>query len=144
MKRGGLVDTDAGSSLLLQGEFQSVAEDLDSRLLRTGSACLGRLTVEAEHLPAPERAQHTTTDHGGGGVTGLPQPGPQLSTGTLHSLNVSLRLWETGGGEGLRVGGLLETLSAEMKHTHSERGGDSLWCRPEEPSLITGGMTGAH
>lgn len=35
---------------VLLGEFQSVAEDLDSLLLMTGSTCLGKLTVEAEHL----------------------------------------------------------------------------------------------
>lgn len=70
------MDTEAGSSLLLQGEFQSVAEDLDSRLLRTRSACLGRLTVEAEHLPVPERMQHTTTVHrrAWGAVTALHGP----------------------------------------------------------------------
>lgn len=55
------MDIDVGSSLLLLGEFQSVPEDLDSLLLMTGSTCLGKLTVEAEHLPAPERTQHTTT-----------------------------------------------------------------------------------
>lgn len=66
--RGSLVDTDVGSSLLLLGEFQSVAEDLDSLLLMTGSTCLGKLTVEAEHLPAPERTQQTTTVHKAAGV----------------------------------------------------------------------------
>lgn len=60
------MDIDVGSSLLLLGEFQSVAEDLDSLLLMTGSTCLGKLTVEAEHLPAPERTQQTTTVHKGG------------------------------------------------------------------------------
>lgn len=71
---GSLVDTDAGSSLLLLGEFQSVAEDLDSLLLMTGSTCLGKLTVEAEHLPAPERTQQTTTVHkpAGGGQAAVP------------------------------------------------------------------------
>lgn len=70
---GSLVDIDAGSSLLLLGEFQSVAEDLDSLLLMTGSTCLGKLTVEAEHLPAPERTQHTTTVHkAAGGVRAAP------------------------------------------------------------------------
>lgn len=54
------MDIDVGSSLLLLGEFQRVAEDLDSLLLMTGSTCLGKLTVEAEHLPAPERTQQTT------------------------------------------------------------------------------------
>lgn len=53
---GGPEDTNAGSSLLLLGEFQSVAEDLDSLLLMTGSTCLGKLTVEAEHLPTGENA----------------------------------------------------------------------------------------
>lgn len=63
------MDIDAGrSSLLLLGEFQRVAEDLDSLLLMTGSTCLGKLTVEAEHLPAPERTQQTTTVHKAGGV----------------------------------------------------------------------------
>lgn len=59
-----------GSSLLLLGEFHSVAEDLDSLLLMTGSTCLGKLTVEAEHLPAPERTQQTTTVHKAGGRAG--------------------------------------------------------------------------
>lgn len=49
------------SSLLRLGEFHSVADDLDSLLLRTGSVCRGRFTVEDEHLPAPERTQHTHT-----------------------------------------------------------------------------------
>lgn len=49
--------------LLLLGEFQSVAEDLDSLLLMTGSTCLAKVTVEAEHLPAPERTQHTRGHH---------------------------------------------------------------------------------
>lgn len=66
-----LEDTNAGSSLLLLGEFQSVAEDLDSLLLMTGSTCLGKLTVEAEHLPAPERTQQTTTVHKAGWEGGL-------------------------------------------------------------------------
>lgn len=70
---GSLADIDAGSSLLLLGEFQSVAEDLDSLLLMTGSTCLGKLTVEAEHLPAPERTQHTTSVHKAAGVRGGPQ-----------------------------------------------------------------------
>lgn len=43
-----------------------MAEDLDSLLLMTGSTCLGKLTVEAEHLPAPERTQQTTTVHKAG------------------------------------------------------------------------------
>lgn len=50
-----------GPVLLLLGEFQSVADDLDSLLLMTGSVCRGKFTVEAEHLPAPEKTQHTTT-----------------------------------------------------------------------------------
>lgn len=33
-----------------------MAEDLDSLLLMTGSTCLGKLTVEAEHLPTGENA----------------------------------------------------------------------------------------
>lgn len=43
------------SILLRLGEFHSVADDLDSLLLMTGSVCRGRFTVEDEHLPAPER-----------------------------------------------------------------------------------------
>lgn len=50
-----------GRALLLLGEFQSVAEDLDSRLFRTESTCLGRLTVETEHLPEEPRERHTHT-----------------------------------------------------------------------------------
>lgn len=44
--------------LLLLGEFQSVAEDLDSRLFMTESTCLGRLTAETEHLPKEPRERH--------------------------------------------------------------------------------------
>lgn len=69
---GSLVDIDVGSSLLLLGEFHSVAEDLDSLLLMTGSTCLGKLTVEAEHLPAPERTQQTTTVHKAAGLQAAP------------------------------------------------------------------------
>lgn len=90
--RGGLVDTEVGSSLLLLGEFQSVAEDLDSLLLMTGSTCLGKLTVEAEHLPAPERTQHTTTVHkAAGGRLGRP---------VLDSLNTKSSLFGGGGETG--------------------------------------------
>lgn len=46
-------------ALLLLGEFQSVAEDLDSRLFITVSTCLGRLTVDKEHLPREPRERHT-------------------------------------------------------------------------------------
>lgn len=91
--RGSLVDIDVGSSLLLLGEFQSVAEDLDSLLLMTGSTCLGKLTVEAEHLPAPERTQQTTTVHkaAGGGRVGA--GGPQLRTeGAANSLSLDLEV----------------------------------------------------
>lgn len=35
---------------VLLGEFQSVAEDLESRLFITESTCLGRLTADTEHL----------------------------------------------------------------------------------------------
>lgn len=83
--RGSLVDIDAGSSLLLLGEFQSVAEDLDSLLLMTGSTCLGKLTVEAEHLPAPERTQHTTTVHKAAGVRAAP-PEDRQEAGAAESL----------------------------------------------------------
>lgn len=37
---------------LLLGEFQSVAEDLESLLSMAESTCLGRLTVDKEHLPS--------------------------------------------------------------------------------------------
>lgn len=70
----GLVDADVGSSLLLLGEFHRVAEDLDSLLLMTGSTCRGRLTVEAEHLPAPERTQHRQLFTWGGARTPGPPP----------------------------------------------------------------------
>lgn len=46
-------------ALLLLGEFQSVAEDLDSLLFITVSTCLGRLTVDTEHLPKKPRERHT-------------------------------------------------------------------------------------
>lgn len=78
------MDTEVGSSLLLLGEFQSVAEDLDSLLLMTGSTCLGKLTVEAEHLPAPERTQQTTTVHKAAGV--------RLGRPVLDSLNTGSKL----------------------------------------------------
>lgn len=56
-------------SLLLLGEFQRVAEDLDSRLFKTESTCLGRLIVDAEHLPKKPRERHTVF-HTGQTVTG--------------------------------------------------------------------------
>lgn len=49
--------------LLRFGEFQRVADDLDSLLLRTGSVCRGRFTVDEEHLPAPERTGENTHTH---------------------------------------------------------------------------------
>lgn len=57
---GGLPDV----ALLLLGEFQSVAEDLDSRLFITVSTCLGRLTVDTEHLPKKPRERHTDVHTG--------------------------------------------------------------------------------
>lgn len=46
--------------LLLLGEFQSVAEDLERRLfITTESTCLGRLTVDTEHLPKKPTERHT-------------------------------------------------------------------------------------
>lgn len=51
-------------ALLLLGEFQSVAEDLESRLFITESTCLGRLTVEREHLPKKPRERHTDVHTG--------------------------------------------------------------------------------
>lgn len=39
--------------LLLLGEFQSVAEDFESRLLIIESTCLGRFTADTEHLLPP-------------------------------------------------------------------------------------------
>lgn len=53
-----------GVVLLLLGEFQSVAEDLESRLFITESTCLGRLTVEREHLPKKSRERHTDVHTG--------------------------------------------------------------------------------
>lgn len=53
-----------GVALLLLGEFQSVAEDLDSRLFITVSTCLGRLTVDTEHLPKKPRERHTDVHTG--------------------------------------------------------------------------------
>lgn len=38
-----------------------MAEDLDSRLFITESTCLGRLTVETEHLPEEPKDRHTHT-----------------------------------------------------------------------------------
>lgn len=35
-----------------------MAEDLESRLLITESTCLGRLTVDTEHLPKKPRERH--------------------------------------------------------------------------------------
>lgn len=84
-------DTDVvGSSLLLLGEFHSVAEDLDSLLLMTGSTCLGKLTVEAEHLPAPERTQQTTTVHKAPEQTAGLLGGPGIPPAS-HHLHPSVR-----------------------------------------------------
>lgn len=57
---GGIPDV----ALLLLGEFQSVADDLDSRLFITESTCLGRLTVDTEHLPKKPRERHTDVHTG--------------------------------------------------------------------------------
>lgn len=59
-REGGIPDV----ALLLLGEFQSVAEDLDSRLFITESTCLGRLTVDTEHLPKKPRERHTDVHTG--------------------------------------------------------------------------------
>lgn len=59
METGGVEGGIPDVSLLLPGEFQSVAEDLDSRLFKTESTCLGRLTVDTEHLPKKPRERHT-------------------------------------------------------------------------------------
>lgn len=48
-----------GVSLLLLGEFQRVAEDLESLLFITVSTCLGRLTADIEHLPAKSTKNRT-------------------------------------------------------------------------------------
>lgn len=57
---GGIPD----AALLLLGEFQSVAEDLESRLFITESTCLGRLTVDTEHLPKKPKERHTDVHSG--------------------------------------------------------------------------------
>jgi len=59
-QEGGIPDV----VLLLLGEFQSVAEDLESRLFITESTCLGRLTAEKEHLPKKPRERHTDVHTG--------------------------------------------------------------------------------
>lgn len=41
-----------------------MAEDLESRLFRTESTCLGRLTAETEHLPKKPRERHTDVHRG--------------------------------------------------------------------------------
>lgn len=51
-------------ALLLLGEFQRVAEDLERRLFITESTCLGRLTVEREHLPKKSKERHTDVHTG--------------------------------------------------------------------------------
>ena len=55
LEEGGL-----GHLLLLLGEFQSVAEDFESRLLIIESTCLGRFTADTEHLlpPGGEKTRH--------------------------------------------------------------------------------------
>lgn len=60
---GGIPDV----GLLLLGEFQSMAEDLDSLLFITESTCLGRLTVDTEHLPKKPRERHTDVHRGSHG-----------------------------------------------------------------------------
>lgn len=57
--------------LLLLGEFQRVAEDLESRLLIIESTCLGRFTADTEHRLAPGGGKR----HKGIKVPG-PGPGP--------------------------------------------------------------------
>lgn len=48
--KGALEGAGLGLLLLLLGEFQSVAEDFESRLLIIESTCLGRFTADTEHL----------------------------------------------------------------------------------------------
>lgn len=62
---GGLATRGSGGGrlsllLLLLGEFQSVAEDFESRLLIIESTCLGRFTADTEHLlpPGGEKTRH--------------------------------------------------------------------------------------
>lgn len=54
-------------SLLLLGDFQSVAEDLDSRLFKAEATCLCRLTVDTEHLPKKPRERDTDVHTGSHG-----------------------------------------------------------------------------
>lgn len=58
VKGGACEDVEEGldpESLLLLGDVQRVAEDLESRLFMTESTCLGRLTADIEHLPVKSR-----------------------------------------------------------------------------------------
>lgn len=85
-------------ALLLLGEFQSVADDLDSRLFITESTCLGRLTVDTEHLPKKPRERHTDvhtshmverkTGNFCGAVRYAPMMMQQTHTRTLLSLRL--------------------------------------------------------
>lgn len=54
-RRRGIGSESRGVVLLLLGEFQSVAEDLERRLFRTESTCFGRLTADTEHRPVKPR-----------------------------------------------------------------------------------------
>ena len=58
--QGALEGGGLGLLLLLLGEFQSVAEDFESRLLIIESTCLGRFTADTEHLlpPGGENTRH--------------------------------------------------------------------------------------
>lgn len=58
--QGALEGGGLGLLLLLLGEFQSVAEDFESRLLIIESTCLGRFTADTEHLlpPGGEKTRH--------------------------------------------------------------------------------------
>lgn len=60
-RHGGETKSGQAVVLLLLGEFQRVAEDLERRLFRTESTCLGRLTAEIEHRPVKPRAYRTHT-----------------------------------------------------------------------------------
>lgn len=51
-----------GEFLLRLGEFQSVADDLDSLLFMTESTCLGRLTADAEQLPGETQTMPETRE----------------------------------------------------------------------------------
>lgn len=96
--------------LLRLGEFQSVAEDLDSLLFMTESTCLGRLTADTEQMPG----------------------GSQRASQRQDTTWLTQRSWRSRGGESYRPTATPGTFVIPLRQllgpgTHSLHSSKSLW-----------------